>query len=421
MDRWSKPCVQGASSPLNTHARGVDPPCMTTPHALTPAHATLGGHGHSTASDAAEAGREAVRAALGGRVPAAGDLVVIYPSVGYDLEALHAAAMEEAGPAAVVGCTTVGAFTREVQLPAGVVATHVVSGELSFGVCHVECDPEDIAGVTRRAAETARDRAGEERYDSALLLLCDAMTPDQLELARGAYEVTSAVVPMVGGAAGDDLRFEETITFGEGRALSNGIVCVWINSERAIGVGVGHGWRPMGRPMLVTRSEGTVIHELDGLPALEAYLSERSAALLDAPAFGARAIERPIGLPNAHGGYDLRQVHAVTPEGALVIRAGVAEQSVVQVMCSEDESLLAGAREAAESAMASLAGPPRLALVFSCCTRVPLLGGRVAEEVEEISAALAGAPAAGFYTCGEFARVTGSTGIHNSSVAILAF
>jgi hypothetical protein len=58
---------------------------MTTPHALTPAHAALGGHGHSTASDAAEAGREAVRVALGGRVPAAGDLVVIYPSVSYDL------------------------------------------------------------------------------------------------------------------------------------------------------------------------------------------------------------------------------------------------------------------------------------------------------------------------------------------------
>jgi small ligand-binding sensory domain FIST len=45
----------------------------------------------------------------------------------------------------------------------------------------------------------------------------------------------------------------------------------------------------------------------------------------------------------------------------------------------------------------------------------------VGEEVAEISAALGGAPAAGFYTCGEFGRVTGSTGIHNSSVAIIAF
>jgi hypothetical protein len=393
---------------------------MTTPPAFTRPRSALGGHGHSTASDAREAGREAVRAALGGRAPVAGDLVVIFPSVMYDLEALHAGAMEEAGPAEVVGCTTVGAFTSDLQVPAGVVATHLVGGELSFGVCHVECDREDLPAVTRHAAETARERAGGERYDSALMLLCDALTPDQREVARGAYEVTSAVVPIVGGVAGDDLRFEATITFGEGRMLSNGIVCVWINSERSIGVGVGHGWRPIGRPMLVTRAEGPVIHELDGLPAVDAYLSERGAPLLDGPTFGARVMDRPLGLPHAHGHYDLRHIHSETPDGGLVLTTGVSEQSVVQVMCSDDDGLLSGAREAADAAMANLDGPPRLALVFSCCTRVPLLGDRVGEEVRQISTALGGAPAGGFYTLGEFARVTGSTGIHNSSVAVLA-
>ena len=393
---------------------------MTTPHVSSPAHSALGGHGHSVAADAREAGREAVHAALGGRTPAPGDLVVIFPSVSYDLEALHAGAMEAAGPAPVVGCTTVGAFTNQSQVPAGVVATHLAGGELSFGVCHVDCDAENIAGVTGRAAERARERAGEEGYDSALMLLCDALTPDQRELARGAYEVTSAVVPMVGGVAGDDLRFEATMTFGEGRMSSSGIVCVWINSDRAIGVGVGHGWRPIGRPMLVTRSDGPVIHELDGLPALDAYLAQRGAPLLDGPNFSARAMDRPLGLPNAHGGYDLRHIHNHTPDGGLVMTTGVSEQSVVQVMRGDGDSLLGGAREAAEAAMADLDGPPRLALVFSCCTRVPLLGARVGEEVEQISAAMGGAPAGGFYTLGEFARVSGSTGIHNSSVAILA-
>ena len=62
-----------------------------------------------------------------------------------------------------------------------------------------------------------------------------------------------------------------------------------------------------------------------------------------------------------------------------------------------------------------------MALVFSCCTRVPLLGARIAEEIEAILGALGdGVPAGGFYTVGEFARVTGSAGIHNSSVAVLA-
>jgi hypothetical protein len=51
----------------------------------------LGGFGHSAAEDATTAGRESVRGALGGRTPAAGDLVIVFPSAAYDLDALHRA------------------------------------------------------------------------------------------------------------------------------------------------------------------------------------------------------------------------------------------------------------------------------------------------------------------------------------------
>jgi len=187
-----------------------------------------------------------------------------------------------------------------------------------------------------------------------------------------------------------------------------------------VAVAVGHGWRPIGKPLLVTRAEGAVMHELDGQPALDVYLSERGAALNeDGRSWGEKCLERPIGLPNTFGRYDLRQIHERTPDGGLVLTTGVPEQSVVQVMSSDEDSLLEGARQAAATALERLAGEPRLALVFSCCTRAPLLRERLLEEVGLISEVLDGAPTGGFYTCGEFARVTGSTGIHNSSVALL--
>jgi hypothetical protein len=386
----------------------------------TPRGTRLGGFGHSAAEDAAIAGRESVLDALAGRVPATGDLVIILPSAGYDLEALHGAAMDEAGPASVVGCTTLGAFTDDAQLRFGCVAAYIAGDGVAFGVCHVERDDADIAGSTRRAAETARERAGEELEHSVLMLLCDGLTPDQREMARGAYDVTSAVIPLVGGAAGDDLDGQATYTFGEGRILSNGFVTVWINSLRPMAVSVDHGWRPFGKPMLVTRAEGNTIFELDGRPALEAYVSERGAALKDdARSYGERCLERPIGLPNAFGRYDLRQVHETAPGGGIVLTTGVPEHTVVQVMAGDADQLLEGARRAAESARDQLEGHARLALVFSSCTRARLLRARLADEVGLISSTLGGVAAGGFYTCGEFARVTGSTGIHNSSVAIL--
>jgi len=392
---------------------------MTT--AVAPEGTTrIGGVGHSHALESRDAGRDAVRMALGGRPARAGDLVMIFPNADYDLDALHRAACDEAAPASVVGCTTCGAFTGEAQVTRGCVAIHIASDDISFGICHAERDDDDIAESTRRAAETARRRAGDEHANSVLMLLCDGLTPDQREMARGAYTVTSALVPMVGGAAGDDLLWQATYTFGEGRIRDDGMVAVWINSPRAMAVSVDHGWRPFGKPMLVTRAEGATIYELDGRPALDAYTSERGGALKEgARSFGEKCMEYPIGLPNAFGRYDLRQVHESTPDGGIVLTTGVPEQTVVRVMASDPDSLLVGARRVAEAARDDLDEPPRMAIVFSCCTRAPLLADRMSEEVQLISQTLGNIPSAGFLTCGEFARVTGSTGIHNSSVALL--
>jgi hypothetical protein len=363
-----------------------------------------------------------VRLALAGHVATAEDLVIVFADAAYDMDALYAAAVDEAAPAGIFGCSSTGCFTHTEQIPNGCVAALLAADECSFGVSHVERDDSDIADSARRAAQTARERAGDRHPHSVLLLLTDGLTPDQREIARGAYEVTTAVLPFVGGAAGDKLTWDRTSTFGEGRVLTNGIVAVWINSARAMGVSVDHGWRPAGKPMLVTRAEGTVVHELDGTPALAAYLAEQGDGIEPSdPEFFRKVMENPVGLPNARGRYDVRQVHAYLPEGGGInFNTGVSEQSIVQVMSSDDQALVEGARHAAEDAVSQIAGKARLALVFSCGSRVPLLGDRLREEVDAISSALEGAPVCGFYTYGEFARTTGSSGVHNSSVAVLA-
>lgn len=391
----------------------------------TEAQTRSGGVGHSSATEAEAAGREAVRAALGGQTPRREDLVFIFPSATYDLQALHRAAMAEAAPASLVGATSCGqVFTHQAQSSRGCAAAWIPAeeDETSFGVCHLERVDDDIAGTARQAAETARDRADERYPHSVLLILSDGLTPDQRLVALGAYEVTGATVPLVGGAAGDDFLWKETHTFGEGVMRTNGILAVWLNSRRPMGVSIDHGWRPIGRPMLVTRADGTIIRELDGRPALDAYLSERGGDVdPDDPEFIKDTLEHPVGLPNSQGRYDVRQLHASLPEGGgLNFNTGMPEQTVLQVMTSEPESLVQGAGRAASTAIAQVGQTARVALVFSCGSRIALLNERVGDEIAAISAGLEGAPACGLFTFGEFARVLGSTGVHNSSVAILA-
>lgn len=377
------------------------------------------GVGHSSAS-ARESGREAVRNALGGRQPAFGDLVVLFASGINDVAELHSGALEEAGDAQVVGSTGDGVFTHDALVATGCVAAHLPAGDARFGVAYAEIEDNELARAARTSAELARRRAGDGLDHSVLMLITPGRAGDQREFVRGAYEVTGARVPMVGGAAANNPGVVETPQFAEGRTLPNAVVAVWINSTRPLGVGVRHGWRPLGRPLLVTRAEGNVIWELDGRPALETYFEERGAdAQLDRPAFSGKVMDRPLGLPNPSGRYDVRHILG-EQDGGLTMFGYVPEQSVVQVMASDSEGLLAGAREAAADAAGQLGRDTRGSLVFSCAARVPVLGDRLRDEAIEISRALHGMPACGFFTYGEFARVTGSTGFHNATVAILA-
>jgi hypothetical protein len=103
------------------------------------------GVGHSSAADSEAAGREAVRLALEGHTASDQDLVILFTSVDHDVDALYAAAVAEAAPAGVFGCTSTGGFTHSEQVPSGCVAALLESGGRSFGVCHVERDDNESA------------------------------------------------------------------------------------------------------------------------------------------------------------------------------------------------------------------------------------------------------------------------------------
>jgi hypothetical protein len=375
--------------------------------------------GASTAEDPRVAAHEAVDAALGGAPAHEGDLLVLFASVRYDLHALHAAVAERAAPARVIGTSTAGAFAGDRSIDRGCVAALLPGDGLSIGIAHVAWDPADPAGSARSAADQARLRAGEHRAHSALLLLADGIAARGREFARGVYDVTSALVPLVGGAAGDDMQGVATWTFGEGVARTHGLTAVWIDADRPIGVAAGHGFRPVGTPHVVTKVDGRRVLELDGRPALEIYLGELGGRLPASVAMQPHHVpSHPLGAITVSGRHDL---FPVAPSGdVLVSRTEVPEGTLIEVMCTDAQGLVDGARHAGLDAVAQLVAPPRLALAFSGVDRVPLLGGVGDEQTAGLLEGLDGAPLAGFHAYGEFARRVGPGGFHMTSVSVLA-
>ena len=196
------------------------------------------GVGYSRESDSLSAAHEACVTALAGRTPKAGDLMMLFPTIEYDHAALFDAAQELAAPGLLVGCSAFSSFTRDAQVSRGTVAAFLPSGDLSFGVAGVDAVGSDIYGAAREVTQLALDEAGGEAEHSALMILADGLVGDQREVVRGAYAVTGATVPMVGGAAANDQQLRTTIQSAGRKVMSNGLAAVWINSATPLGVGV---------------------------------------------------------------------------------------------------------------------------------------------------------------------------------------
>jgi hypothetical protein len=188
-----------------------------------------------------------------------------------------------------------------------------------------------------------------------------------------------------------------------------------------VGFGSLGGWDSFGPDRLITRSEGNVLYELDGEPALalyKRYLGEHAAEL---PASGLRF---PLSLRDSDPQHRVVRTILGIDEaaGSLIFAGDVPQGHQARLMKANVDRLIDGATGAATNTYEVVGSqPPDLALLISCVGRRLVMGQRVEEEVESVRRVL-GTHAAlcGFYSYGEIAPFTPSVRceLHNQTMTI---
>jgi hypothetical protein len=385
------------------------------------------GVGRSESPAAGAAGASAVEDALQGRSPV---VVLVFCAHTYDLPALLAPVRARLGPDAVlVGCSTNGQFAlpglAAQDVSAGVVVIALGGNGLEASASVARNVSADRHAAGAAVARVVDDLSLEHRV---CLLLADGLTREQHEIVRGSYATLGALVPAVGGCAGDDIHYVRTYQFlgtrDEVEVISDGVVGLALGSSGPIGVGIGHGWSKFGRPFLVTNSSGGRIYELDNRPALDVYLECLGLTpeeARDEERFRNTAFGQPLGL-SRRTGEDIRVVHAADfDDGSLLCLADVPQGAVVWQMSTDPASLVSAAVGSLDEAVDGLGGEPPVGLVvFDCGARKVMLGREgVGEELEALGSRY-DAPVAGFYTFGEIARTHGARGMHHLTLVSLA-
>jgi hypothetical protein len=266
----------------------------------------------------------------------------------------------------------------------------------------------------------------ENREHRVLMLLTDSLSGDQQEIVRGAYQVLGAGVPLVGGGAGDDLKMAHTHQFHNDQVLTDAVVAAGIGSDSPLGIGVRHGWRRVGEPMLATLSGGNRVYTLDNEPALDIYLEHLGLGGMqpeDQSRLATIAQTHPLGLSRRVGEDQIRFIAGGDfKERSLTCIAEVPQGGMVWIMEGDADSVLAATDAACQDSLAALGGRAPLGMVaFDCIARRGVLGNTgIMTEIARVSANAGGAPVAGFYTYGEIARTQGMSGFHNQTLVVLS-
>jgi hypothetical protein len=349
-------------------------------------------------------------------------LLVVFCSDDYDLADLISGVNERSGGVPLIGCSTAGQISAGGPVDASVVVT-ALGGDFEVSTAGTRA----VGRLREAGAEVAESVAAVgEKPHRVVLLLSDALAGDQQEVIRGAYGVLGAAVPLVGGCAGDDLKMQATFQLHGDEVIEGGLVAAAIASDAPFGIGVRHGWTKVGEPVLVTRSGGNRVYELDDKPALDVYLDRWGApecVRKDEAAFAEYCMTRPLGLLRRSNEDAVRFVAGADfEERSLQMIAEVPQGGLAWLMEGDKESVETATEQACDAALASLGGEAPLALLaFDCAARRGVLGDSgITGEMARMAEFAGGSPLAGFYSYGEIARTAGVAGFHNQTLVVLA-
>jgi hypothetical protein len=320
----------------------------------------------------------------------------------------------------VVGCSTSG---------------QIADGALRDDVCAVAIMRFESAELAKAGADVASSTdslaAGESLATSlagedlrAVFVLSDGLNVNGSELVAGLVGNVGPGVVVTGGLAGDGDRFERTwVIEGDDRRAGRVVAVGFYGDSVRVGSGSQGGWGIFGPERVVTCSEGNVLYELDGKPALELYkryLGDLAAGL------PASALLFPLAIRSGAGGEQLvRTVLAVNEDDQSMTFAGdVPNGWRAQLMRSNADRLVDGAAAAAAQSCEHLSpSGPSLGIAISCVGRRLVMGERTEEEIEATLEALpSGSELIGFYSYGEIAPgVGGACDLHNQTMTITTF
>jgi hypothetical protein len=323
---------------------------------------------------------------------------------------------------AIFGATTGGEFIDGDIGSESIAILLLNMNRSNFKVLLEDYSDKEPAFVARYMTEMAL----QEFKNPAFILSCGVEVGTGLAIGepiiRSIEEVAGKDTTIWGGFAGDDFIFKKTFVFSNQKSLNKGIIMLVVDADKILLKGqASAGQKPVGTEKTITKSVDNWLYEIDNQPATEMVLKYMGLNLSkeEAETFNPGVIvfsrSRDKGEPV------LRSSGVFNWENkSIAINGSIREGDKIRLTLPPDFEVVEEVSNNARKMQQTEIPEADALVMFSCIGRLGDFGPMISDEVEGVKNAF-NVPMAGFFTYGEFGRVTnGENQFHNQTCCWVA-
>jgi small ligand-binding sensory domain FIST len=351
--------------------------------------------------------------------------------------------LDRTGCAALGGCSAMGVLSGEAEIErepgiavmvgAGAVDAHsAILPQSGDGLAHFR-DLARAAGMSGAGEDESDDdsargsaASGSATRGGALVMLPDTYQVDPA-LLRDKMAADAEGVPLLGAGATDDGTVGISLQIGMEGVRSGSVSALGLFGPLRLEIGITQSCCAVGDPHFITQAKEHVLMELDGRPALHAFIDQGRALGIETMQQAANELMFGFPLDSEHpefvgeaclvrslAGFDqathgLVVPHPLQPQGAM----GFMHRS----RATAERDLLRMVDGVADK----LGGAPDFGLYFDCSARGRGLYGRPGVDVEAIRRRLGDFPLIGMFGGFELATALGTPQVYTYTGVLALF
>lgn len=259
------------------------------------------------------------------------------------------------------------------------------------------------------AREISQIGCSQFKRPAFILSVAQAEVPGEA-LAEGFLSGAGENAQVIGGFSGGNPYWSDHVVFTNKEQSQHAIICLIIDQERVEVHGLAvSGWKPVGTPKTVTRSEGNWVYTIDDEPALDVLLRFTGAKvdMNESDDLLRQIGTYPLQVIGSEGSPVMKPPLMFNREtGAVLCGGQVLEGAKIRFSLPPEFDIVETVIESARDVKERTLPEADALIIFSCIGRQMSLGPMIEEEINGLNEVWK-VPMIGYFSLGEFGATKG--------------